>query len=1343
MMRRFMRSIVYSILALSFLAVSGMVFPGTFVQTAIVAPLHAAETVVETEEEIFPLPPGCIDGIPPGGEIPVCCIKGRVYINGESVAGAIMTIQSDKGSIQVISQLHPGDEERPYYRAPLSSAPLNAEAGSVITITAQYAELTKVVTHTVQGGSQQVDLTLNPVGLSIDGGVVKQPTAGKFNTPIDVAVSSRGYIYVLEKENARVQVFQSNKDPLTFPNWQKEFGHLPDQWSPELSGIAIDKRTDTVYIADSNNRRIARYSAEGNLLGLWDGGNTTDNSNPNEKIAFHPLDVAVDANGLVYASVFATTPSGNGIGNRLYKFNPKTNVGERWGKDGANFVEFGQPKQLAVSSNGEVYLPDSNNHKVLHFNADGQLQPFNITFSGSLIGRSPISVPIGIALDRVGHLYIGDRYITSNGYRHRILQLNLSGQVSKAWNYPESVFDESKLHTPYGMAIDSDILYIGDIAPGKDRIARINPNSGLQEPWGGTDKGAGQLVDPRGIVVAPGGTPFADHLFAADCDTNRIVVISDTTIVQSWNYTDTNPSNTDWCPRQLAFDSQNRLLVMDNRDFFLARYQINGNQLVLDGGPWQGTVSNTVKGHVDFAVDSQNRLYFADDQNNRVIIYSIQDNQTLSQLASFNGVNTSGVLTSPQGIAIDASDLNNVQIYVADTGNNRILKLSFDGGNIHYQETWGASNGVGKKLICPLPVGETSLRKPKGLLAATDGSLYVADQDLHRVLKLTQDGSCVQVLGATFNSAQPGKLHTPEDVAIDSKGWLYVSNNNYSGIARFAPPQPALPIATIKHLSSNAIALQEGETLEIIGQGQASMISDSIASFVWSSSLDGVLNGKNTSGISSTLRIPAEQLQAGLHQISLVVTDDKGRQSLPVSVQVRRIPKLPPSPLGECKGESWTFLLYLVGDFSDSGALRNLYDYEMSRLGTLTNPCVRVAMQIDGPADVIQPASLTQRVAITPGQPLLITQMNELKMDEAQTLNEFVLWGQTLFPTDHYYLAIANHGQGISGIGWDKTSGVNEFLRPSEISNALLDKRILPIDILHLDACSMGLLDVVYELRQSARLLISSQYIGWSFFAYSNYAQFVQKDGSTEAETLALAIVDEYARLSNQHSLPFTITALRPPRSEVVRNGVSVLSAALLGWTLQSDENYEKLRTLRGQLKNIDSTGDLQNDASDEYVDLLDFIQAISNSATITDPEVKSLAQQLQAELAGDGARSRLIVEHRSASQFLDGVYGGNKLQARVDLSHTHGVSLYFPQNQNAPNNRAQSAANSTTYPQVYANYLNLETPYQDFTRDTRWEDMLYTLLGAPDSNDTLVDTTPPLAPISPPERVYLPVVMR
>ena len=130
-------------------------------------------------------------------------------------------------------------------------------------------------------------------------------------------------------------------------------------------------------------------------------------------------------------------------------------------------------------------------------------------------------------------------------------------------------------------------------------------------------------------------------------------------------------------------------------------------------------------------------------------------------------------------------------------------------------------------------------------------------------------------------------------------------------------------------------------------------------------------------------------------------------------------------------------------------------------------------------------------------------------------------------------------------------------------------------------------------------------------------------------------------------------------------------------------------------------------------------------------------------ELTGIQAlEERLVIAHRFASRSLYGFYGGYFIQADIDLAHTHGVSIYFPPETLAPANQAQ-AAGGAGYSTAYHDYLRLETPYQDFTRDTRWEDLLYTLLGEPQRGETLIDATPPLAPVKPSARLFLPLIRR
>ncbi len=88
--------------------------------------------------------------------------------------------------------------------------------------------------------------------------------------------------------------------------------------------------------------------------------------------------------------------------------------------------------------------------------------------------------------------------------------------------------------------------------------------------------------------------------------------------------------------------------------------------------------------------------------------------------------------------------------------------------------------------------------------------------------------------------------------------------------------------------------------------------------------------------------------------------------------------------------------------------------------------------------------------------------LEEKNSGDPETLTAYVLWAQEEYPADHYYLVVADHGHGIQGLAWDNTSS-GDYLTLPELRVALqhgTDNGLLRIDVLHLDACLMGMLEV-------------------------------------------------------------------------------------------------------------------------------------------------------------------------------------------------------------------------------------------------------------------------------------------
>ncbi len=114
---------------------------------------------VAQDEPPAPLPRGCDGVTPPGGSTPTCCVYGYIYHNGVPVAGASIRIEGPYG-VLTTTTTGGGASGQPYYQADLSSSPISATTGTVITITASYSDTVSARTWVVQSLGQHVDLGL-------------------------------------------------------------------------------------------------------------------------------------------------------------------------------------------------------------------------------------------------------------------------------------------------------------------------------------------------------------------------------------------------------------------------------------------------------------------------------------------------------------------------------------------------------------------------------------------------------------------------------------------------------------------------------------------------------------------------------------------------------------------------------------------------------------------------------------------------------------------------------------------------------------------------------------------------------------------------------------------------------------------------------------------------------------------------------------------------------------------------------------------------------------------------------------------------------------------------------
>jgi hypothetical protein len=162
---------------------------------------------------------------------------------------------------------------------------------------------------------------------------------------------------------------------------------------------------------------------------------------------------------------------------------------------------------------------------------------------------------------------------------------------------------------------------------------------------------------------------------------------------------------------------------------------------------------------------------------------------------SGNVTNTTGDvarLDGPQNIVADAT--GNV-LYVAESGNNRILKCTFLGGDRNTPANWFVSILAGDVAGTS---GDTDsfgtgarFRGPTGIVQVDQSTLLVTEPGGHRIRRVTIDGNATTFAGSNTPTAgyvdaigTAARFNIPLDLAVGDGGMVYVADFNNTAIRR-------------------------------------------------------------------------------------------------------------------------------------------------------------------------------------------------------------------------------------------------------------------------------------------------------------------------------------------------------------------------------------------------------------------------------------------------------------------------------------------------------------------------------------------------------------------------------
>jgi uncharacterized protein (TIGR03437 family) len=241
-------------------------------------------------------------------------------------------------------------------------------------------------------------------------------------------------------------------------------------------------------------------------------------------------------------------------------------------------------------------------------------------------------------------------------------------------------------------------------------------------------------------------------------------------------------------PAGVAFDAAGNLYIADSFNSRIRKVDTSGNIATIAGtgdfGYFGDTNAATKAGMnrpYSLAIDKSGNLYIADAYNDVVRkittssgIMSTFAGNSQQGLGGDGGAATGALLDSPTGLVFDAAG----NLYIVDTGNNRIRKVGTDGNISTFAGSGGtAFSGDGG------PAASAGMNKPQGIAIDNAGNLFVSDTLNHRVRKITPDGTITTVAGngngtlaGDGGPATKASLYYPKGLAVDRSGNLFISD---------------------------------------------------------------------------------------------------------------------------------------------------------------------------------------------------------------------------------------------------------------------------------------------------------------------------------------------------------------------------------------------------------------------------------------------------------------------------------------------------------------------------------------------------------------------------------------
>ena len=428
---------------------------------------------------------------------------------------------------------------------------------------------------------------------------------------------------------------------------------------------------------------------------------------------YDPGDIAVDSAG----HIFVVSNGFGGSGNIYEQITSSTGALVFGGGS------MGQISSIAVDANDDVFFTASWSGTVYEVKAG------SYGSGATAVISSGLNTALGLAFDSAGNLYVGDSGTGSVFEVPYTSSLQFGSMYLLATGAP--------IGAPLSISHDGKSFFFGNNTPNVYQQALGSANIGAVALGSSGTATLGVVfnasVTPSAFTLFPSGGQYSITGGSSPCTAG-----TDYTAGQNCNETITfNPATPGTAEAGVAVAGAGGTLLAT----VYASGIGEGAGLTLDPGTVAATGSG-FKSPDSVAIDAMGDVFYADAGSNAILEFTS---------GSSTAVSIGTGLSKPAGVAVDGAG----NVFIADTGNNRIVEVPMVSGAL--------TNSA--QVALPATLAGAALKAPAGIAVDGAGDLFIADTGNNRIVGVSYNGTLNTSAAVAIGSSLNGPLAVTADAS--------------------------------------------------------------------------------------------------------------------------------------------------------------------------------------------------------------------------------------------------------------------------------------------------------------------------------------------------------------------------------------------------------------------------------------------------------------------------------------------------------------------------------------------------------------------------------------------------